>query len=184
VYWKDDLVQAHLESSMPQHIRMDWWYGQPLEHSDEFVFSIDEGAPELDNYLTDDIVDLYSEKLISILEASGSSFDVFPASIFSKRERKILNKPYKVFRLREISDCLDMSKSEFELFLIGEHHKEILRKPVFTQEFLQSGKLLTRIRGFEKYVVIHADLKKIIETNGITGCDFQTARLDNAQFFG
>lgn len=172
VYWRNDLVQALLESHISQENQNEWWYGKSLKDSTQFRFSIRKNAPVLDNYLVNNIFDLYSESLIKILGASGARYEVFPAEFISRSDKKAIALSHKVFRLTEISDCLNEGESEFETVSFGKRQVNTLIRPVFTEEFLHSSKMLTRIKGFEKYVVIHSELKKIIEDNNITGCDF------------
>jgi hypothetical protein len=48
---------------------------------------------------------------------------------------------------------------------------------------MKSGKLLTRIAGHEKHVIIHKELKEIIEHENISGCKFSEQRLDESALF-
>ena len=186
VYWKDELVEALVLDEPPREYTRKWWYGENLSlGSYEFSFSIDDQAPLLDNYRTADIFDLYSEKLISILSRANVKYELFPAKIISKINGEILNLDYKVFRLTEINDCLDENRSTFKVLPSGKRKGEFkaLQQPSFTDTFLKSGKLLTRIAGYEKVVIIHEDLKRIIEDENISGCKFSERRLDESVLF-
>ena len=184
VYWKDELLEALVINEPPPEYAKQWWYGGNLSLGPyEFSFSIDDQAPLLDNYRTADIFDLYSEKLISILSRTSIKYELFPAKIISKLNGEILNLDYKVFRLTEINDCLDENRSTFKVLPFGKGQIKALQHPHFTDAFLKSGKLLTRIAGYEKIVIIHEDLKKILEDEKISGCKFPERRLDEAALF-
>jgi hypothetical protein len=184
VYWKDEVVEALVMNEPPPEYVKNWWYGEKLSLEPyEFSFSIDDQALLLDNYRTASIFDLYSEKLISILSKATIKHELFPVKLFSKVNGASLNLDHKVFRLTEINDCLDENQSTFKVLPLGRRQIKALQQPYFKDAFLKSGKLLTRIAGHEKVVIIHEDLKKLLEDEKISGCKFSERRLDESTLF-
>ena len=173
VYWHKNVISAHYLNREPGKLEPVWWYGKPLlPTSLEFEFCIPGKAPVLDNYFPGLLIDVYSERLISIFSNRGISFELFPAKFFDKKTGEALEMNHHVFRLLDISDCLDEEKTEY----VGTNIK-MLVKASFTKEFLKSGRLLTRIRGNEGSVLIHESLKSEIEAAGIFGCQFRMNKI-------
>lgn len=185
IYWQDEVVRAILtnEDEMPHEFAVEWLYGRQLSTTHEFTFSIPDGTPLLDNYLSGTWFSLYSEKLINLFRDAKIRFDLFPANIVSRNTETNLGLNYKVFRLLEISDCLDESKSIFRSYSFGKRQIRTLIQPSFTETFLKSKKMLTRIAGQEELIIIHSELKKILEDEKISGCDFALNHLDETILF-
>ena len=176
VYWKGNSISARFVSKNLGDLERVWWYGKPLQPIPlEFLFCIPARAPVLDNYYPGLVLDIYSAKLIEIFRNHGIHFELFPAKFIDCKTEKTLDMNHHVFRLLDISDCLDEEKTEYKTMMwVGDREVKMLTKPSFTDDFLRSGILLTRIRGNEKYVLIHESLKREIESAGISGCNFGT----------
>ena len=184
VYWKGDIVSAELVSEPPRSYELNWWYGSSLNNDlHEFVFSVIDKAPVLDNYWTGNVFSLYSNRLVNILRRFDIKFETFPSRIVSRETGSILLLNYQVFRLTDISEVLNEKKSKFKTLSIGGRKTKLLDSPSFTEKFLRSKIMLTRISGYEKHIVVHENLKKIIEDERITGCDFVERRLNESSIF-
>ena len=85
---------------------------------------------------------------------------------------------FQVFRLFEISNCLDLTETKIKEFDLGKRHQKISVKPRYKEEFLKSGILMTRILDFERNIIIHEKVKKALEKAKITGLKFP-AEIDN-----
>lgn len=184
IFWQGETQRANLLRKPPPEFESGWEFGKSLPITYEFHFSIKEGAQLPDNYWTGSyLYPLYSQKLISIFRDTGVIFDLFSTKMFLSNSGSIIELGYQVFRLNEITDCLDKTKSEYKIWFIGNRQMKSLIKPVFTHEFLNSNKMLTRIAGDERLIVIHSDLRKILDEEKIIGCDFKTERLREKSIF-
>jgi hypothetical protein len=174
IWWEGKDLHADIPEYLPIYKEYQelWWYGQPLPKPiAEFKFTIDEHAPKLDNYWTGNLFTLYSGKLISILREAGVRHETFPATILGTRTGQIIP-GYALFRLLEMEDALDPERSEYGVVQYGRLKFDRLNKLVLKESFLGMKKLMCRIRGQENLILIHQDLKQILETAEITGCDF------------
>jgi hypothetical protein len=184
VYREGELLQAIAMNEPPREYAKKWWYGEGFTFLPyKFRFSVDEQASLLDNYWTGNIWDLYSERLISIFKNAKVKYELFPVDILSRSTGKLLSSDYKIFRLTEINNCLDEDRSVYKIFSVGNRQIKALAQPFFTNEFIRSGRLLTRIAGHERYVIIHDELKTILEDENISGCRFSEKRLDESGLF-
>lgn len=179
--WHDTFLAAKVIEQPALEDQKIWNLGKSLTNQNpQFVFSMPKGAPLFDNQDTGGEYALYSSKLMTILRTTGIKFETFPAKLVTDDDNQEIDLKYEVFRLLEISDCIDQEKTSFVVLDIGQRQIKVIAQPVYTSAFLKSGILLTRIAGFERDVVIHEDLKKIMEDAGITGCDFSLRQLDSS----
>lgn len=183
VIWQDDVIHAVLLEEPPLELALRWWDNGFLQSSYEFLFSIQAGAPLLDNNYTGPLFHLYSSKLIKILRELRISLESFPVKIFDRATDRELDLNYKVVRFTEINSCLDEDNSTYEYLSIRKRQIKMLARPVYTDSFLKSNILLTRIAGFERDVIIHQKLKKTLEDEGITGCNYAVEQFNWSAIF-
>jgi hypothetical protein len=137
-----------------------WWLCQPLNVSiPDITFAISKNAPLLDNYKTGWDIELYSERMINIIESFGVSFEIFPANIVDYKTGEKINATYKIFHLLEIYKCADLKRSKDGHIILSE-------------ECINRGRYLFRLGEAPQLVLIHKDLQDALESNQITGCEY------------
>jgi hypothetical protein len=137
-----------------------WWFAQPLRTSlPVMLFSIDKKAPLLDNYQTDRDLDLFSERLITILRAAGVRFETFPANLIDYKTNDIIPVLYEVFHLLESYACADLQHSTDGLLTLSE-------------DCLHRGRPFFRLVEAPQIVLIHRDLQATLEAAHVTGCQY------------
>jgi len=152
-----------------------WWKGMPIFNLPVMNFVLGSGLPSFDNLFTGTIFDIYSLRLIKILQSYDIKFETFDVNvIYSAQQTKVENE-YKIFHLLENHPGLDLNESDVDA-------REI-RKLVLTKECQQLRRPLFRLSERISLVLIHSDLKNALEENNISGCqyipieDFQVRRL-------
>ncbi|MCM1566093.1 MAG: hypothetical protein NC238_09155 [Dehalobacter sp.] len=175
--WNGDTLRAEPLDYSDTHskIQREWWYGKPLSIPfPELRFSYPEDAPLIDNLWNATLFEIYSPRLISILQNLGIAHELYPVHIIGEKTGRIIPIEYRVFRLLEIHDVLDKKASRFRY----ENHRgqtiEYLEEPVYKEKFRKLKMPLTRIKGFENIAIVHKDLKALLEKEGISGCSFST----------
>src|SRR6266566_168609 len=93
--WRNQVMQAKLRTALPPLDEFDpsahWWQARPLQHQlPPLTFAVNKRAPLLDNYLTNCIFDLYSAKLIRVLDNLGIQFETFPATLIDYKTEESL----------------------------------------------------------------------------------------------
>lgn len=161
--WNNALVQAVIQQR-PDY-RPYWWGGEPIQPPvPEFTFEIDPSYPAPDNYWTGTEFDLYSPRLIDLLQASGISFETFPAKFIDSRTGEATSLPHRVFHLLERWPAFNLEESRIEL-------PEIVSFVILKQR-LEEPKLLFRAAELDSRVLIHDALKEKLINARITGCTF------------
>jgi hypothetical protein len=169
--WRGSAVRARIEGEPPM-TQPHWWHCIPLFSPLPLItFTVRQGAPLWDNMFTGTIFELYSVKLISVLSATGVRFETFPARVVYHSSRKDVETEYKIFHLLESYPCIDYNLSEIEDDLI-DGDQMIIKKLVLRNEFLQQKKQFFRLDEMRGIVLIHQELKDLIELNNIQGCRF------------
>ena len=164
--WQNNLIQAKIEGSPPK-TQPHWWDCVPLTSPlQPITFTMKQNVPLLDNLFTGTIFDLYSVELVETLSEAGIRFETFTAKIVNDTAREALGTEYKVFHLLEKHLAVDYELSDID-DSIGE-----TRKLVLTNECLQLKRPFFRIEGIEEIVLIHQELKVLLESRGITGCNY------------
>jgi hypothetical protein len=162
--WKDHTNQAKIEGDPPL-IQPHWWECLPISSNLPVIkFEVEHNAPSLDNYFTGTIFDLYSEHLVELFTKNGVKFETFPTIVVDSATKEPISKLYKIFHLLEISYGLDLALSDFG-------NREI-RKLVLSEDCLLQKRALFRLGERKSIVLIHQDLKEILETNNVGGCKF------------
>ncbi len=180
VDWQDTMLCGKcFEQPSLEYLKI-WDSISPLTGQNlQFGFSLPADVPVFDNIRTWHRYNLYSPKLMAILRNTTINFEAFPARVIVGKQE--IDAKYEVFRLLEENECLAHEKTSFNTWELGKQQIKLITQPVYTQTFLSSGILLSRIAGFKNDVVIHEDLKKVFEDQGITGCDFSLRRPDKSQ---
>jgi hypothetical protein len=140
------------------------WNGKsPPPHLPSLTFSVPEKAVMLDNFVTGTSVELYSDKLVSILQQYDLHFDIKEAEILVRETMERSTHQYYVFRLLDTFNALDKEKSNMS---------PKKRRYVASKELLDSKKLMVRDSWFLSKVVVHAQLKEHLERENISGCEY------------
>lgn len=163
--WKSENIYAKIKN-VPPKLKPHWWAGSPmLSQLPPVSFVVKPEWDFPDNFLTETIFDLYSSKLIKILDNAKIGFEAFPASLVDEVGND-LRVEYRIFHLLEKYSCLDRKLSEINLEMLE------IKKIVLDKEFLSSKKLLFRVEELSHIVLVHQDLKDALERQGITGCEY------------
>jgi hypothetical protein len=183
ILWRDKYLFAISEKNIP--FDENSWFTEPSLNMEDFHFRflVDEKAPFPDNYCVDPIIQLFSTRFIEILQTQNIVFESYPAILVGKKSKKIIQKEYQVFRLTQVSDCLDLERTFFQDTPIKKRPLKMLVRPEYQKSFLNSGLLMTRISGFERQIIVHHGLKTILEREHITGCQFLTKNVDLNDIF-
>jgi hypothetical protein len=171
--WNKKTLQAEIEEYSGLHLQYQrlWWYGEPLElPTPNFIFTIEENAPKLDNYWTGNLFNLYSDKLVAIFRSINVRFETFEATIIGRNSGKKLPLAYKVFRLLEIEDAIDEERSSYQQFAYKNIDIEEIERLVLNDGFLSTNKPFTRVLRHEHLTIIHHDIKQLLDSQRITGC--------------
>jgi len=102
-------------------------------------------------------------------------FEAFPVTLLNRNFHAIELENYSVFRLLEEYPAFDMSRS-----IIG---KWGIEKIVLTSDFLKSRKMMARVSQHRSTVLIHSDLRQILDSHGITGCRYTPVSKYNMKEF-
>jgi hypothetical protein len=176
--WRNQIIRAELRdygidvgrAKNHQHVPVPepephWWKATPLVAPlPHLTFTANPNAPIPDNFFTGTIFDLYSVKLITLLEEFHVRFEVFPATIVVRKTNALLPVEYNVFHLLEIEPALDVHQSVFQAHNI--------KKLVITSQCLAAAKPLFRVQEAIDLVLIHQRLKDVLTACGITGCTY------------
>ena len=87
----------------------------PYEVKPCYTFQIDSRPREfVDHYASDVGFDLYSARLIELMEAFGVKFEHFPAKLVDEKGRPLSEPRYYIFHsLEDVLDAMDKEKSEW-----------------------------------------------------------------------
>lgn len=122
--------------------------------------------PLFDNLFTGTILELYSDRLVKMLEEAGIRFEIFPARVVEASTGKKVKVNYRIFHLLEKYPALDKKLSDID------DETGDIRKLVISKKYLRLKKPLFRIEGAEDIVLIHRELKDLLESQNITGCEY------------
>lgn len=162
--WRNRVVQAELVGERPL-VRPHWWEGLPLiAPLPPTVWAVRPKAPTPDNFFTGCEFDLYSERLVEIIQQAGIAFEAFPASLVDHKTGAALPLAYRVFHMLELHPALDARRS-----IVSERGFERL---VLTEAAQRSGAPLFRVEDFEHLILIRDDFKARWDAAGITGCRY------------
>ncbi len=171
VQWQGINLHAAIQRDILGPIDIDWWSSEPLQSSvPEFVFTVCAGAPLLDNYYTGTEFALYSERLVAIMADLGVRYEVFPATLTDHKTGETLSCKYKVFRLLETHAAVDKAKSVYRIRQFGTESVPLIDKLVLSPSFLEKNIPLTRIQEHYSMILMHKDIKTVLDKAEITGC--------------
>jgi hypothetical protein len=152
-------LMANFEGSIPEY-PPDWWGAKPIQKRlPHLRFTYNHKAPLLDNINTGHL-ELYSARLIDIFASAGVLFETFPATIIDRRTGAVLSETHRLFHLLEMHPGLDRKKT-------------FVNKPVISAKRMQVPLPLFRDQEFKHFVLIHRDLRAILEEQNITGCAYK-----------
>lgn len=164
--WREQIVHAKFLGTPPVPTPH-WWDSKPLTRPlPPLSFSVIYTAPHPDNFFTGTIFDLYSRRLISLFKDAGIRHEVFPVKLINRKTQIKTPLQYGAFHLLEIYPGLDKRTSEAD-----EHFAEI-HKVVLTKTCMKSGRLFFRLKELPEIVLIHEELKQVLESYEITGCGY------------
>ncbi len=132
----------------------------------ELTYSINPNHPTPDYYPESYSFDLYSERLINLVDKFGVKFEHFPVKLIDKKGKPINNLKYNIFHFMEdVVDGMDQEKSEW----VGDFHIGIPRLVLDYNKFEHRPMILLD----HLYIrLIRDDLKQEIIKLGITGFGF------------
>jgi hypothetical protein len=160
--WKKEVIHAKIISKIPPTLPH-WWKALPQTKSLPLIeFEVKDEWNLPDNLFTGTIFDLYSNKLINIINNSKVQFEIFSTKIKNHRKEN----DYKIFHLLEKYSCINRELSDID------YHTLKIRKLVLKESFLRRDKKMFRIRTLEHIVLISDDLKNKLQENKITGCEY------------
>jgi hypothetical protein len=155
--WNNMLLQARLLQEMPNYTPH-WWFAQPIHPPlPQLYFEVDASGPFPDNYWTGGIIEIYSNRLVTILQAANVRFESFPVILVDKNTREPVNDEYQAFHLL---DMQPLSKIRAK-----DHQGRVVSIAV--------PSLMFRLEKYIDRVVIHEDLQKVLENKHITGFEFK-----------
>ena len=166
-------IQAKI-TTKPPITNPHWWEGKPISTMPVMKFVLGSGLPSFDNLFTGTIFDIYSSRSIKMLQDYDINFETFDVNVISGTQQTKVENEYKIFHLLENHPGLDLNVSDIDA-------REI-RKLVLTKECQQLRRPLFRLSERISLVLIHSDLKNVLEENNISGCqyisinDFQVRR--------
>jgi hypothetical protein len=172
--YKGSNVQAKLLNPLDWETGLKWRYGNstPLQLlSDDlpvFRFEVKQHGPQPDNYWTGAGVDLFSERLIRLLDQSAVQYQSFITEIQERSTTRRVLDSYKVFRPLEVFPLINLHQS-----IISDDGARI-KKLVLDQEIQQEGPIMFLDSNFRELLFVRDDLKLKIEQQTITGCRFRT----------
>ena len=170
---ENELMQAEILGEMPNFLSIKkdwtWWSDAPLPVPfPNTTFSIDENIYQ-DAYCTGSIFDLHSEKLATLIQASGTRCEYFPVKMVSRKSDKYIASNYFAFHLMETYSVIDYTKSTLiEESFFG---KKIVALELF-RDILSRQNPLFRDKERPRLVFVHEALKKKFDMAGIKGCKF------------
>lgn len=160
IKYRNTHLYADIASEVPDP-KPDWWAAKPIHDAFPvltFTYRADMALP--DNVKNGTIFDLYSSRLIALIQAAGVRFETFPALIVDKKTKQVLSDTYQIFHLLERHPGLDRKKT-------------LVNRPVMSQQRMAAPLPLFRDQEYQYHVLIHRDLRATFAAHQITGCRFE-----------
>lgn len=147
-------VEMYLAQPMPEPFR-----------SMTYQFSVAPGMkrPFPDHWVAAGPLFVFSERLVTLLETHGVTFETFPATLCDRKTDERLTDAYRAVNLLDRAPCFDLKKSSVGM---------AIKRLVPSRELERSGLMLARDTHHQSLVVVHERLKAAIEAAGLTGCLF------------
>ena len=141
---------------------------EPIPRCPLLEFEINPKGPRPDVYFASAGIDVFSRRLVELLSAAGIRFETFEIDLVDRRGGSTGESTHVAFHLLECDEAIDMESTTFSGWRNTGIDKLVLRN-----DFLDSGKLLTRDRNQTNLVVAHETLKEKLHRAGITGLTFK-----------
>jgi hypothetical protein len=191
IEWNNHELHAQLVGDL--QYSPGWLEDQPLQNfPTKYTFKVYDKAPLLDNYFTGASFSLYSLRLINLLEKVEIRFETFPATLIGRKNDQVVSTDYAVFHLMEVYPAVK------QLYFIGDNGQPSLEEADYKdvelalspsdKQFLQKRKIvqkleligkaveakrpLFRLQEVETLILIHENLKTVLEEEQITGCAY------------
>ena len=142
------------------------WSGKPLEFEFPLLrFSVPSDTKMADNHVTNTSFDLYSERLINLLQTHDVKLEAFPVVMVDSKSGDVLNLKYYIFHLLQSADVFDRKLSDITS---GGRVKRL----VVSDTFASSGTLMARDSYLSDLTVVHQNLKQVLDDADVTGCSY------------
>jgi hypothetical protein len=172
---KGEIVQAQLVDPAPRdllHTYKAFGFQDPMQNQPygidlELVFQVDPDHPKYDNYYQGAGFQLYSKRLITLMESCFVNAEIFPAKVVDKNHKELKEFDYYVFHsLEGIQPAMDELCSGWT----GDHDIGI---PILVLDYSKFEQRPIFICNHVYVPLMRDNLKILIEDAGITGFDFQ-----------
>jgi hypothetical protein len=163
--WRNYIIMAEIVGNLPSY-QPHWWYCEPVTPPLPRVqFAISGKAPLPDNLPSGTEFELYSPRLMNLMDEGGVRFERFSTVMLDRKTKVELPVQYKIFHLLECYPALDREQSV--------RLQYGWQKIVLTEDCYRANRLLFRVEEARGIVLIHEDLKACLEDAGITGCTYR-----------
>ena len=109
--FRNQTIQAKIQKTIPE-IQPHWWDCKPLSTPlSSITFAINRNWPLPDNFFTGNLLDLYSSRMIALLNEAGVKFETFSTEIIDSKTEAVLPVSYEIFHLLESFSGVDWEKS-------------------------------------------------------------------------
>ena len=132
-----------------------------------FRFEVRKKVAHPDNYWNGASRELYSERLLAIMQDTGVRYETFDAEICERNSDVRVLEDYRVFRLIETFPLVDPEQTV-------EEGNIIIRKMALRSEFAVEPPPIFLDENYRYLTFVNSDLRKLIEERNITGCSFRT----------
>jgi hypothetical protein len=155
-------ANARLLTNLPGIRAIHWWTANPLVlPTPELVFSVYPQVSRYDNYpVVTTGIELYSQRLLTILAQAGVRFQSFPAILVDVESNAIISTNYAVFHLLECYPAIDIEQSTATHLIL-------------TTAFLHHARPLFRPAEAFNRMFIRQDLRTQLQEEEITGCLYE-----------
>ncbi len=176
--YRNGYIQAKLLTTYEEFDRYasaKWSLDRPLKSLQRqmpvFKFEVRGDVPHPDNYWTGTQLDLYSGRLLALLESFGGfRFETFPAEIYERKSARRVLEDYRVFRLLETYPVISLEAS----IVLKEDNRTRIEKLVIDEKAADCAPPLCADESFKQYVFINDALKNALEKQGISGCQIKS----------
>ena len=150
-----------------------WWLAQPFTKKPSyFEIFVKKGDPLVDNLNVSSSIDVYSSKLIEVINSFGVKHELIDVILKYKiTEELISDFSYKCFHLLEMRDAIDLASSKLKISESGNAVSRI-SELVLDYEALFDEPSLFRLSKAIDLVLVSEKLKNAMEKAAITGCKF------------
>lgn len=168
--WRGHEVLAQLRNRrvLDYEIHMAFSRCEPIPFCPRLEFEINPKRTRPDAYTATAAIDVFSRRLVELLGAEGVRFETFEIDLVDRRGMSTGESTHVAFHLLECDEAIDMTSTTFSGRMNTGIDKLVLRN-----DFLESGKLLTRDRNRINLVIAHEKLKEKLHQAGITGLTFK-----------